>query len=164
MAKLGGFENWDAMTEAWNVTKRKLFLGGIKIPYHLGLEGHSDGDPVLHALIDSLLGASNLKDIGTLFSDKKKKYKNIRSTKMLKRVLNLMKNKRYTINNIDINVIAEKPKIAKYRNKIINSICKLCNIDQNQINIKGKTTEKLGLIGKEKALAAEAIVSVYKYD
>ena len=143
---------------------KKLYLGGIKIPYHSGLKGHSDGDVIIHSLIDSLLGACQLKDIGTLFSDKKNKYKNIRSPKMLKKVLNLMKNKRYTINNIDINVITEKPKIAKYRNKIINSICKLCNIDKNQINIKGKTTEKLGLIGKEKALAAEVIVSVNKYD
>jgi len=145
-------------------TKRKLYLGGIKIPYHLGLKGHSDGDVIIHAIIDALLGACRLKDIGTIFSNKNKKYKNIRSPKMLNKVLRLINQKGYSINNIDINVIAEKPKISKYRNKIINSISKLCNIDKNKINIKGKTTEKLGLIGKEKAIAAEVITSIYKYD
>ena len=83
---------------------------------------------------------------------------------MLNKVLRLINQKGYSINNIDINVIAEKPKISKYRNKIINSISKLCNIDKNKINIKGKTTEKLGLIGKEKAIATEVITSVYKHD
>ena len=83
---------------------------------------------------------------------------------MLNKVLRLINQKGYSINNIDINVITERPRIDKYRNKIINSISKLCNIDKNKINIKGKTTEKLGLIGKEKAIAAEAITSVYKYD
>ena len=143
---------------------RKLYLGGLKIPYHLGLKGHSDGDVILHALIDSLLGACKLKDIGTLFSDKKAKYKNIRSPKMLKKVLNLINQKRYHINNIDINLICEKPRISKYRNRIIKSICDLCNINIDQINVKGKTVEKLGLIGKEKAIACEVIASVNKYD
>ena len=142
----------------------KLYLGGIKIPYHSGLKGHSDGDVILHALIDGILGACKSKDIGTLFSNTNKKYKNIRSPKMLNKVLRLINQKGYSINNIDINVITERPRIDKYRNKIINSISKLCNIDKNKINIKGKTTEKLGLIGKEKAIAAEAITSVYKYD
>ena len=143
--------------------KRKLYLGGITIPYHLGLSGHSDGDSVLHALIDSLLGACKLKDIGTLFSDKNYKYKNIRSTKLLQNVVSLIKSKNYSINNIDINVIAQKPKIKKYKNKMIKVISKICKINPKQINIKGKTTEKLGIIGKEKALAAEVIASVIKY-
>ena len=110
------------------------------------------------------MGACKLKDIGTLFSEKNSKFKNIRSTKLLDKVLHLQKVKKYQINNIDINVIAQRPKISKYRNKIISSICKLCNIDREQINIKGKTTEKLGLIGKEKAIAAEVITSVIKHD
>jgi len=143
--------------------KRKLYLGGTKIPYHMGLKGHSDGDSVLHALIDSLLGACKLKDIGTLFSDKSKKYKGIRSTKLLQKILNLIKSKNYSINNIDINIIAQKPKIKKYANKMINVISKICEINPNQINIKGKTTEKLGIIGKEKAIATEVITSVIKY-
>ena len=139
---------------------RKLYLGGIKIPFTLGLEGHSDADPVLHALIDSLLGACRLGDIGKLFSDKNKKYKNIRSTILLKKVIKLIKSKNFIINNIDINIIAQKPKIKKYSKKITLTISNLCEINPNQINIKGKTTEKLGLIGKEKAIASEVITSV----
>jgi len=146
------------------VKGRKLYLGGIKIPFTLGLQGHSDADPVLHALIDSLLGACKLGDIGKLFSDKNKKYKNIRSTILLKKVIALIKSKNFSINNIDINVIAQKPKIKKYSKKMIQTISKLCEINPNQINIKGKTTEKLGLIGKEKAIASEVIASVIKYD
>jgi 2-C-methyl-D-erythritol 4-phosphate cytidylyltransferase/2-C-methyl-D-erythritol 2,4-cyclodiphosphate synthase len=146
------------------VKGRKLYLGGIKIPFDLGLQGHSDADPVLHALIDSLLGACKLGDIGKLFSNKNKKYKNIRSTILLKKVIELIKSKNFSINNIDINVIAQKPKIKKYSKKMIDTISKICKINPNKINIKGKTTEKLGLIGKEKAIASEVIASVIKYD
>ena len=146
------------------IKKRKLFLGGIKIPFNLGLEGHSDADPVLHALIDSLLGACRLGDIGKLFSDKNKKYKNIRSTIFLKKVIELIKSKNFSINNIDINIILQKPKIKKYTNKMIKIISEICEINKNQINIKGKSTEKLGIIGKEKAIASEVLASVIKYD
>ena len=145
------------------VKGRSLYLGGIKIPFLLGLEGHSDADPVLHALIDSLLGACRLGDIGKLFSDKNKKYKNIRSAILLKKVIELIKSKSFSINNIDINIIAQKPKIKKYSKKMILTISKLCEINPNQMNIKGKTTEKLGLIGKGKAIACEVITSVVKY-
>ena len=146
------------------VKGRKLYLGGVKIPFVLGLQGHSDADPVLHALIDSLLGACKLGDIGQLFSNKNKKYKNIRSTILLKKVIKLIKSKNFLINNIDINVIAQKPKIKKYSKKMIQTISKLCEINPSQINIKGKTTEKLGLIGKGKAIASEVIASVNKHD
>ena len=146
------------------VKGRKLYLGGIKIPFVLGLQGHSDADPVLHALIDSLLGACKLGDIGKLFSNKNKKYKNIRSTKLLKKVIELIKSKNFSINNIDINVIAQKPKIKKYSKKMTQTISKICEINPNQINIKGKTTEKLGLIGKEKAIASVVIATVIKDD
>ena len=146
------------------VKNRKLYLGGIKIPYNFGLEGHSDADPVLHATIDSLLGACGLGDIGKLFSDKNKKYKNIRSTILLRKVIQLIKSKNFSINNIDINIIAQKPKLKIYSKKITRVISKLCEINPDQINIKGKTTEKLGLIGKGKAIACETISSVIKYD
>ena len=146
------------------VKGRKLYLGGINIPFRLGLQGLSDADPVLHAVIDALLGASKLGDIGKLFSDKNKKYKNIRSTKLLKKTIEIINYKKLFINNIDINIIAEKPKINKFKNKMINKISKICKIKTNQINIKGKTTEKLGIIGKERAIASEAIVSLIKYD
>ena len=146
------------------VKKRKLFLGGVNIPSSLGTLGHSDGDPVLHAVTDALLGACKMGDIGEKFSDKNQKYKNIRSTVLLKEVVDQIKLKNYTINNIDINIIAQTPKISKYKNKMIQSISKICKISKKQINIKGKTTEKLGLIGKEKAIASEVITSVIKYE
>ena len=146
------------------IKKRKLYLGGIKIPFSLGLKGHSDGDPVIHALIDSLLGACRMGDIGKFFSDKNKKYKNIRSTILLKKIIKLMKYKNFYINNIDINIIAQKPKIKKYTKKMIMTLSKLCEINSNQINIKGKTSEKLGLIGKQKAIASEVISSVTSND
>ena len=128
------------------------------------MEGHSDADPVLHSIIDALLGACRLGDIGKLFSNKNKKYKNIRSTILLRNVIKLIKSKNFSINNIDVNIIAQKPKISKYSKKILQIISKLCEINTNQINIKGKTTEKLGLIGKGKAIASEAVVSVIKHD
>ena len=124
--------------------------------------GHSDGDPVLHAITDAILGACKMGDIGEKFSDKNKKFKNIRSTILLSKIIKQIKNKDYFINNIDINIIAQAPKIQKYKNKMINSIAKLCEISPSQINIKGKTTEKLGVIGKEKAIACEVITSVIK--
>ena len=146
------------------VPKRKLFLAGLKIKSKLGTLGHSDGDPVLHSVTDAILGACKMGDIGQMFSDKNKKFKNIRSTILLQQVIVMIKLKGYFINNIDINIIAQTPKVKNIKNKMINNISKLCEISTNQINIKGKTTEKLGLIGKEKAIACETICSVIKYD
>ena len=146
------------------VPNKKLYLGGIVIPSPLGTLGHSDGDPVLHAVTDAILGACNMGDIGEKFSDTNKKFKNIRSTNLLKKIIKQIKTNSYLINNLDINIITQKPKIQKYKNKITNCIAKLCEILPSQINIKGKTTEKLGVIGKEKAIACEVIVSVIKND
>ena len=146
------------------VPNKKLYLGGIRIPSPLGTLGHSDGDPVLHALTDAILGACSMGDIGEKFSDKNKKFKNIRSTILLNKTIDEIKSKGYIINNIDINIITQKPKIHKYKKKITNCIAKICRILPIQINIKGKTTEKLGVIGKEKAIACEVIASVIKYD
>ena len=146
------------------VKGRKLFLGGVKIPSLLGTLGHSDGDPLLHAIIDAILGACQMGDIGELFSENNKKYKNISSSYLVKEIIKKIKKKNYEINNLDANIIVEKPKIKKFKNKIINSVSKLCGIPLANINIKGKTTEKLGVIGQEKAIAAEVIVSVIKYD
>ena len=146
------------------VPKRKLYLAGLRIKSHLGTLGHSDGDPVLHSITDAILGACKMGDIGQMFSDKNKKFKNIRSTILLKRVMDQIKSKGYYVNNLDINIIAQTPKIKKYKNKMIDNISKLCEISKDQINIKGKTTEKLGVIGKEKAIACEVIASVIKYD
>ena len=142
---------------------KKLYLGGIKIPFHSGLAGHSDGDVILHAIIDAILGATSKKDIGTYFPNTKK-FKNIRSPKMLKPIIKNLYKSNFFINNLDINLICEQPKVSKYRDKIINSISKLTTLNKNQINLKGKTVEKLGLIGKEKAIACEVIISITKYD
>ena len=146
------------------VPKRKLYLAGLRIKSKVGTLGHSDGDPVLHSVTDAILGACKMGDIGRMFSDKNKKFKNIRSTILLQRVIEQIKLKGYYINNIDINIITQKPKIKNYKNKMSNNIAKLCEISKDQINIKGKTTEKLGVIGKEKAIACEVICSVIKYD
>ena len=145
------------------VKNKKLYLGGIKIPFHSGLKGHSDGDVILHAITDAILGALIRKDIGTYFPNTKK-YKNIRSPKIIKPVIENLYKSNFSINNLDINLICEQPKVSKYREKIINSISKLTTLSKDKINLKGKTVEKLGLIGKGKAIACEVIVSVTKYE
>ena len=146
------------------VPNKKLYLAGLRIKSKLGTLGHSDGDPVLHSITDAILGACKMGDIGQMFSDKNKKYKNIRSTILLKHIMKKIKSKGYFVNNIDINIITQTPKIKNYKNKMINNIAKLCEISKEQINIKGKTTEKLGVVGKEKAIACEVITSVINYD
>ena len=146
------------------VPNRKLYLGGLKIKSKLGTLGHSDGDPVLHSITDAILGACSMGDIGQMFSDKSKKFKNIRSTILLKKIVEQIKSKGYFINNIDINIITQTPKIKNYKSKMIDNISKFCEISKNRINIKGKTTEKLGVVGKEKAIACEVITSVIKYE
>ncbi len=145
------------------VKNKKLFLGGVKIPFHSGLKGHSDGDVILHAITDAILGALRRKDIGTYFPNSEK-FKNIRSPKMLRPVVENLYKSNFSINNLDINLICEQPKVSKYRTKVINSISKLTNLKRDLINLKGKTVEKLGLIGKEKAIACEVIISITKYD
>ena len=145
------------------IKNKKLYLGGLKIPFHSGLKGHSDGDVILHAIIDAILGATRKKDIGTYFPNTKK-FKNIRSPKILMPIMDNLYKSNFFINNLDINLICEQPKVSKYREKIISSISKLINLNKDLINLKGKTVEKLGLIGKEKAIACEVIVSITKYD
>tara|TARA_B110000914_G_C15229480_1_gene338930 strand:- start:312 stop:629 length:318 start_codon:yes stop_codon:yes gene_type:complete len=103
-------------------------------------------------------------DIGEKFSDKNKKYKNIRSSELIKNVISKVKKQNYAISNIDINIITETPKLKKFKKKISKNIADLCDISSNWINIKAKTTEKLGVIGQEKAIASEVVVSVVKYD
>ena len=144
------------------IKNKKLFLGGVKIPFHSGLKGHSDGDVILHAIIDGLLGAMRKTDIGTLFPSNSNRFKNIRSKNMLIPVIKLLKDNDFYINNIDINLICENPKISKIRNKVIKSLSSLLSIDKSLINLKGKTVEKLGIIGKEQAIACEVICSISK--
>ena len=145
------------------IKNKKLYLGGLRIPFHSGLKGHSDGDVILHATIDAILGAMRKKDIGTYFPNTKK-FKNIRSPNMLKPIVDNLDRFNFSINNLDINLICEQPKVSKYRDKIINSISNLMGLNKELINLKGKTVEKLGLIGNEKAIACEVVVSITKYD
>ena len=146
------------------IKKKTLYLGGVKIPFHSGLKGHSDGDVILHAIIDAILGAMRKKDIGTFFPDNKNKFKNIRSPNMLKPIIEILNKNNFYINNLDINLICEQPKVSKFRDKILKSLSNLLKLDKDLINLKGKTVEKLGLIGKEKAIACEVIISLNKYD
>ncbi len=133
-----------------------LFIGGIKIPSKYGSVGHSDGDSLIHALIDSFLGAAKLSDIGTLFPNNKK-FKGIRSDKLLIKVIKKLKNLNLKVSKIDLNIILQSPNLSKYKSKIRKNISKLCEVNEDQINIKAKTTDKLGIIGKNKALACEVI-------
>ena len=144
------------------IKNKKLYLGGVKIPFHSGLKGHSDGDVILHAIIDGLLGAMRKSDIGTLFPSNSTKFKNIRSKNMLSPVLKLLNDNNFSINNLDINLICENPKVSKIRNKIIKSLSNLLSLNRNFINLKGKTVEKLGIIGKEQAIACEVVCSLSK--
>ena len=144
------------------IKNKKLFLGGIKIPFHSGLQGHSDGDVIIHAIIDSFLGAMKKGDIGTYYPSNSSKFKNIRSKNMLKPIVELLNDNNFSINNIDINLICENPKVSKIRNRIIKSLSELLSINRNLINLKGKTVEKLGIIGKEQAIACEVICSLSK--
>ena len=140
--------------------KRKLIVGGIIIPSKFGPEGHSDGDSVIHALIDSFLGAAKIGDIGTFFPNINK-YKNIKSTILLKKILKILNRNNFQIEGIDLNIILQRPNLKKYKNKIKVNLSKICKVSANKINIKAKTTDRLGIIGENKALACE-VISVLK--
>jgi len=141
------------------VKGRKLILGGVDIPHPKGLLGHSDGDVVLHAVADAVLGAAGLGDIGELFPDTNPKYKNIRSTKILETALAKIR-PGWRVENIYINIITEEPKLGGTKARIRKSISKIAGI--NSVNVKAKTMEGLGEIGAKKAIACQAIVSLKK--
>lgn len=126
-----------------------LYLGGVKIPYKKGLFSHSDGDVVIHSIIDALLGAAGLGDIGTHFPDTDDSIKNISSDKLLLKTLEILNDKKftYTINNIDVVIVANEPKLEDFKEEIRNNLADLLKINTNQINVKAKTTE--GIIAKE---------------
>ena len=144
------------------VKGRKLVVGGIVIPSKMGPVGHSDGDSLLHALIDSFLGAAKKGDIGTLFPNISK-YKDVKSTRLLEKTIQILKKKKLVIDSIDLNIILQSPNLGKYKDKIKKNLSKICKVNEDKINIKAKTTDRLGIIGKNKALACE-VISVLKYD
>lgn len=135
---------------------KKLYLGGIKISSSYGLEGHSDADVVLHALADALLGACGDKDIGYYFSDKDPRIKGISSIAIMKKVLSIVKKKRFKIVNVDIVVVTNAAKISVRRNKIIASVATLLKVKKSAVSIKGKSNQGLGILGKNKAIACFA--------
>lgn len=135
------------------VPGRRLILGGIDINFQLGLLGHSDADVLCHAITDALLGAIGESDIGTLFPDTDARYKNIDSTVLLKKVLEIVKSKGYKINNIDSTIILEEPKLKPYIPMIRKNLANLIGLDVENITVKAKTSERLGIIGEGKAAA-----------
>ena len=137
------------------VPGRDLILGGVLIDFHLGLEGHSDADVLLHALMDSILGAAALGDIGQHFPDSDPTYKDIKSRDLLKDVLKLIKLKKFKIVNIDATIICQEPKLSKFIPKMIENISSDCGCDKSQINIKATTTEMMGYIGRSEGIAAQ---------
>ncbi|MEO0136602.1 MAG: 2-C-methyl-D-erythritol 2,4-cyclodiphosphate synthase [candidate division WOR-3 bacterium] len=142
------------------VEKRPLYLGGVKIDYPLGLLGHSDGDVLLHAICDALLGAANLGDIGFHFPPEDKKYKDISSLKLLKKVGEFLKNSGFFVKNIDAVVIAEKPRLLPYLPEMRKNIAHALSMHPEHVSIKGKTNEGMGEIGENKAIAAFAVCEI----
>lgn len=136
---------------------RKLILGGVEIPYEVGLLGHSDADVLLHAIMDSLLGAAALGDIGGLFPDNDPKYKGADSRILLKEVCTAIENKGYVISNIDATVIAQKPKIKSYVPEMRENVAKICGIDADSVNIKATTEENLGFTGRLEGISAHSV-------
>lgn len=143
------------------VKGRKLILGGVHIPFSLGLDGHSDADCLTHSIIDALLGAANEGDIGTRFGVNKPENKDISSLTLLNKVWIRLK-KNYKIINIDTIIVAEKPKLSKYLSNMKENIAKILKIKKSQISIKSTTSKGLGEIGKVKAIASYAIVNLVK--
>lgn len=141
---------------------RNLIIGGVKIPYEKGLLGHSDADVLIHAIIDALLGALNLQDIGTLFPDTDPKYKGADSTVLLKNVMELVTQKGYKIGNIDSNIIAQAPKMMPHIPAIKQKLAEVMGINIEQISVKAKTKEKLDAVGEKLAIETNAIVMLYK--
>jgi 2-C-methyl-D-erythritol 2,4-cyclodiphosphate synthase len=140
------------------VKDRKLILGGLEIPFDKGLLGHSDADVLIHAIIDGMLGALSLGDIGELFPDNDDTFKNISSLLLLEEVNNIITGKKWIIGNIDVVLMAEKPKLRPFFPEINRILSKKLNISKDQLSLKATTTEKLGFTGREEGIACQAIV------
>lgn len=144
------------------VDDRELILGGVKIPYEKGLFGHSDADVLIHAIIDSLLGAMGEKDIGTHFPDTDVSFKNISSVLLLQKTMQIMQNNGYKIVNIDTNIICQKPKLMPYIDKMKENLAPLLNIDESALSIKAKTNEGVDATGMGEAIAAQCVCLIEK--
>ena len=141
---------------------RELWLGGIKIEHPLGLLGHSDADVLIHALCDAILGAANLRDIGFHFPDTAGEYKNIDSKILLKKTIDLIREKGYEFGNADCTVCAEEPKLNPHIPKMQNCLAQIMAVDSDSISIKATTSEKVGFVGRKEGMSAYATVLIYK--
>lgn len=141
---------------------RPLVIGGVVIPYELGLAAHSDGDVLIHAVCDALLGAAGLRDIGTYFPDTDNTWKNVDSTKLLAKVVDLIAEKGWKVNNLDCTLILEKPKMKPYIGLIISRLAEFLRIEPDRVAVKAKTNEKMGFTGAGEGIAATAAVSLAK--
>ncbi len=144
------------------VEGRELILGGVNIPHTVGLLGHSDADVLVHAVMDALLGAAAMGDIGTLFPDTDPKYKGADSMKLLECVVSALSSRGYTIGNIDATIIAQKPKLKPYIPRMIENISAVCKVPSDAVNVKATTEEKLGFTGTEEGMSAHAVCIITK--
>jgi 2-C-methyl-D-erythritol 2,4-cyclodiphosphate synthase len=139
---------------------RRLVLGGVEVPYHLGLAGHSDADVVIHALCDALLGAAALGDIGQYFPSHEKEWDNIDSRVFLRKISELLSDQNYQIANADITIIAQAPKLLSYRDAMRNNIAEDLRVGIHQVSVKATTTDGMGSIGRKEGIAAHAVVLI----
>ena len=140
---------------------RKFILGGIEIPNEKGPEGHSDADVLIHAICDALLGAAGLRDIGFHFPNTNSQFKNIDSTLLLKRVCELLKEKNYSIGNLDTTIVLERPKVNPHIDAMKKKLSEVMDVSTDQISVKATTNEQMGFIGKEKGIAAYAVALIF---
>lgn len=143
---------------------KEFWIGGIKLEHPQGATGHSDADVLIHAICDALLGAANLRDIGYHFSDKDPQYKGIDSKKLLKRVAELIRENGYEIGNIDSTLVLEEPKINPHVEQMKKTLAEVISISEDNISIKATTNEKMGFIGREEGVVAQAVALIYKVE
>ncbi len=141
---------------------RKLILGGIEIPHEKGIVAHSDGDVLIHAICDALLGAANLRDIGFHFPDNSATYKNISSVILLEQTVKILKEKGYRVGNIDSTICLQRPKIKDLIPQMVECLSKALDTDSENVSVKATTTEKLGFVGEEKGISVYAVALIYK--
>lgn len=144
------------------VENRPLILAGVQIPYEKGLLGHSDADVALHALMDALLGAAGMGDIGKYFPDTEVKYEGADSRRLLFTVVEMLRKDGWLVNNVDVTIIAQRPKLAPFIAKMRELVAKDLGIEKEAVNIKATTTEKLGFTGRGEGIAAESVVSIVR--
>ena len=144
------------------VEERKLILCGVEIPYELGLLGHSDADVALHALMDALLGAAALGDIGKHFPDTDERFKGADSMKLTEHVVGILAERGWQINNVDVTIIAQRPKLASFIPAMRAQVARVLGVEEEAVNVKATTTEKLGFTGRGEGIASEAVASIIR--